>query len=179
MSILGSEARNILESAGYVTIPGQTEDIFSFEDATLLGFVWVTSSVTSILSEWQRKQDGFLRDRDRELRRSKEKSWNVYSVFLTEDDAKDEQHSELAKIEEDFRGTRKIARSGVRSMSQINRALLPLLPIQNRLSLGDIDVASRLRTRLAAISKNVADALLQQTTTDNAVDLILDADENS
>jgi hypothetical protein len=178
MNLLG-EARTILGSAGYATMSGQADDIFSFEDSTLLGFVWVAPSVQALLEGWQKKQDDFLSARDRELRRAKEKSWNVYSVLLTEDEANEGQDADLMRVEEDFRGTRKIARSGLRATYQVNRAILPLLPIQNRLSLGDVDVLSRLRDRLTSINGRMAEILLQETSTESTVDLLLDADENS
>lgn len=177
MSIL-DDARKILESAGYMTISGQGQDTFYFEDGSLLGFVWEAPSVTILLSGWQKKQDDFLKQQDHELRKAKEKSWNVYSVLLTEDEGTQEQLSELARTEEDFRGTRKIARSGVRATSQVVRALLPVLPIQNLLSLGESDAMSRLHARLGSISGKVAQGLLQETATDRTIDLIVDSDEN-
>jgi hypothetical protein len=177
MSIL-DDARKLLESVGYSTISGQTNDTFSFEDSALLGFVWGAPSVDALLEGWQRRQDDFLSLRNRELRRAREKSWNVYAVLLTEDEPEEKQFAELAAIEEDFRGTRKIARGGLRATFQISRALLPLLPIQNSLSLGDIDATSRLRARLSSIGAKTADLLLDPMLTQSGVELIIDADEN-
>ena len=177
MAIL-DDARKILESAGYTTISGQTGDVFSFEDSALLGFVWAAPSVAYLLESWQKKQDDFLNVRDRELKRAKEKSWNVYSVLLAEDDPKEEELSELARIEEDFRGTRKIARGGLRAIFQLNRALLPLLPIQNNPFLGDVDAMSRLRVRLTPVGEKTAELLLQPTITETTIESIVDADEN-
>jgi hypothetical protein len=171
-------ARKLLESVGYLTISMQDADIFSFEDPTLLGFVWNAPSVGIILSSWQEKQDDFLKRRDRELRRAKEKSWNVYSVFLTEEESTKERLLELARIEDDFRGTRKIARSDLRVISQVTRALLPLLPIQNQLSLGEFDATHRLRARLKSINEKMAEVFLQQKLSETAIESILDADEN-
>lgn len=178
MNIL-AEARRILSAAGYTTLSGKADDTFNFEDQTLLGFVWQARSTAELLNSWQKKQDEFLSDRDRALRKAKDKSWNVYSVALTEEESSQDQLAELARIEEDFGGTRKIARNGIRSTLQITRALLPVLPIQNSLSLGDIDATVRLRARLSSIHEKVAKAFLEPTSIQNAIDVILDADENT
>src|SRR6266851_2061633 len=126
-----TEARRLLESSKYRTFSAASNDVFYFEDSSLLGFVWMASSPSVLLEEWQRRQDSFLHEKDFQLRQSKDKSWNAYSVLLTEPDVSGGQASGLLKIEEDFRGTRKIAKAGLHTIGQLTRALLPLLAIQN------------------------------------------------
>lgn len=119
-----------------------------FEDVSLLGFVLVYEKVGQLLAEWEAEQDRFLELNSNRLRLAAEKSWNVYSVFLTEDTPTQQQSSALAQVEEDFRGTRKIARAAILSPSALKRVLLPLLSIQNLVRLQPEDALLRLRSRL-------------------------------
>ncbi len=165
-------ARRALETAQYVTRSGPSKDTFIFEDESLAGFVWIAPDVPSILKNWQAKQGTFLADKDEQLRKSRGKSWNVYSVFLTEDDPSPDEENKLVLIEEDFRGTRKLARAGLRTSSHIARALLPLIPLQNLVVLGEEDAMSRLKTRLAAIPGALLDAILGSATAAQVTELI-------
>ena len=156
---LFEEARKVLEVAGYVTSAGQTPDVFNFEDLSLFGFVRVTRSVSEIIQQWQAGQDEFLRKNDDQLRKSREKSWNVYSVFLTADEPSSDEVNALARVEEDFRGTRKLTGTGLHTSGHVTRALLPLIPIQNPVDLDNEDALKRLLTRLTSMPPEVLDAL--------------------
>jgi hypothetical protein len=176
MSIL-IEASNILETAGY-SILQSSQESFAFEDSSLLGFVWESPSAAVLLGEWRARQDAFLSQRDRSLRRANQKSWNVYCVALTQGEPSPEELSQLAHVEDDFAGTRKIARGGMRTPAQISQALLPLLPIQNRLGFARVDAYTRLRSRLDALDKDLASALLDSPNSEVAIAGILNGDEN-
>jgi hypothetical protein len=178
MSLL-DDARKTLESAGYSTLSSPSTDLFYFEDSSLLGIVWHAPSVPALLDGWRSRQDSFLNERDRSLRRANEKSWNVYCVALTEDEPTPENLLRLAQIEDDFSGTRKIARAGVRAPSQLTRALLPLLPIQNRLSLSGTDSIERLQARLSSIDEQLARTLLMPAKAETVAQLILEKHEDS
>src|SRR5882724_632535 len=95
-----AEARRLLESSKYKTFSGASGEVFYFEDSSLLGFVWIAPSPGALLEQWRRLQDSFLREKDLQLRQSKDKSWNVYSVLLTEPDVTADQANEFLKIEE-------------------------------------------------------------------------------
>src|ERR1700730_4192815 len=173
------EARRLLESSRYRTYPGATDDIFYFEDSSLLGFVWIASNPQALAKEWQRLQDSFLAEKDLQLRKSKDKSWNAYSVLLTEVDVTEEQAHALLRIEEDFRGTRKIAKAGVRTAGQLMRALLPLLAIQNLVELERDDSKVRLRSRLSHLDPGLLEAVLEQEKPEEAGKMIVAHYENS
>lgn len=174
MNVL-EEARSYLEQAGYRTESARELDgVFYFEDLSLLGFVVVHESVNDMTSHWEELQDKFLKQSASLMRRDPQKAWNVYSIHMTNAEASPDGLQEMERIEEDFRGTRKIATASVRSRADVRQALLPLLPIQNQMSLtsrGDMD---RVRERIApaggplteltgtAPPKEIANSLLEQ-----------------
>jgi hypothetical protein len=160
---LVSAARRLLDGAGYATRVASSVDSLIFEDDSLFGFVWVAPDVRSILESWHEKQAAFLRDRDQQLQKSRGKSWNIYSVFLAESDPSPSDENSLALIEEDFRGTRKLARAGLHTTSQATRALLPLIPLQNLVVLGEEDTMIRLKARLVSMPGNLFDAIVDST----------------
>jgi hypothetical protein len=148
-------ARAVLEEAKYDTFEqSTTEDVFYFEDNSVLGFVKNCESVDTILSSWESIQDSFLRRYALRLRSETNKSWNVYSIYLSKDECSEEQKRKVFEIEENFRSTRKLVRTGIKSRSDIRNALLPLLPIQNLLSLRTEDIEQRLRERLSPDGSN-------------------------
>ena len=176
---LSTEARRLLESSKYKTFTAGDEDVFYFEDSSLLGFVWVAPSPSILLEQWQGLQDSFLHDKDFQLRQSKDKSWNAYSVLLTEQEVSGNQANEFLKIEEDFRGTRKIAKGGLRTVGQLTRALLPLLAIQNLVELERDDSKERLRSRLSRLSPRLLEAFLEQEKSEEAGRMVVSHYENS
>lgn len=148
--VLIDEAQIILNEAGYKTkYPAEMDNVFYFEDRSLLGFVAVCSSVDELIQNWREKEGEFLKRHARRLRDVPQKAWNAYSVFLTREEIKDTRmRAKLLTIEEDFQGTRKIARVGLVSHADVVRALFPLLPIQNRVTLVSEDLFMRLRDRV-------------------------------
>jgi len=176
---LSTEARRLLESSKYRTFSAAKEDVFYFEDSSLLGFVWIAPNPGALLEQWERLQDSFLHEKDLQLRQSKDKSWNAYSVLLTEPDISGDQVYAFMKIEEDFRGTRKIAKAGLRSLAQLTKALLPLLAIQNLVELEKDDSKERLRSRLSRLSPRLLEAFLEQEKPDEAGKMVVTFYENS
>ncbi len=171
---LNDNVRAALEGAGY-RVRAISENDLVFEDESLLGFVSVKDTVSAILDVWASEQDAFLKGNATQLRKEPRKAWNVYSVFLTEADCEAAQMSRVLDAEEDFRGTRKIVRCGLKTESDIQRALYPLLPIENVVALSSEDAMARVRGRLdlseaivAALAGNVeldrvADELVRQS----------------
>jgi len=148
-------ARAILEEANYETFEqSPSRNVFYFEDNSVLGFVKDCEDVSTILSSWESIQDSYLKEYTLRLRSETNKSWNVYSVYLSQSECSKEQRQKICEIEENFRGTRKIVRTGINSRSDIRKALLPFLPIQNLLSLRTEDIELRLRERLSPDGSN-------------------------
>ena len=131
-----------------------------FEDDSLLGFVWV-DAIDEIIAEWQTVQDEFLRANSSKLRTSLLKTWNLYMVCLSDAKATPAQQTAFSSIQEDFRGARKIAQSGIASESQLLRALYPLVPIQNLVSLESEDPISKVRGRLQQLPAIAVDTLVK------------------
>lgn len=151
-----------LRDAGFDTWTSEVPAVTVFENPAIIGFLHVFESSKKLLAEWKQRQELVLRRHAARLRSAGEKSWNVYSVFLTPDDAP-ELRAGIERLEEDFELTRKIARSAIATKGDVESALLPLIGIRAHPLLDDIDVAQRLRSRLdeipdLAVSAFLADA---------------------
>jgi hypothetical protein len=157
MNIL-EEAKGILETNEYFVSP-LSSNSFQFEDEALVGFV-LEAPLVEILSSWSTRQDQFIRDKASYLRKSALKSWNLYSVFLTPDLPDEEARKSMARIEEDFRATRKIVQTNIATVSDVQRALYPFIPIQNAIGISAEDLKQKLRSRLSALPKAALGALL-------------------
>lgn len=157
MNIL-EEAKRILEANEYFVSSLSTSS-FQFEDETLVGFV-VEAPLAEIVSSWSSQQDQFIRDKASYLRKSALKSWNLYSVFLSADSPDEEARKSVARIEEDFRATRKIVQTGIATVSDVQRALYPFIPIQNVIGISAEDLKQKLRSRLSALPAGALRALL-------------------
>ncbi len=139
----------ILEAAGYqVRDALDNLSMIYFEDSSLIGFVTIERSYEELISDWKVKQNRFLETNAQKLRSASLKAWNAYSVLLTQDSCSVDETNTLRLIEEDFRGTRKIAVAGLITTSDLRRALYPLLPLQNLILLQPEDTTALLRSRL-------------------------------
>jgi hypothetical protein len=69
----------------------------------------------------------------------------------------------LAAIEEDLTGTRKIARSDIRDISDVEAALLPLLPLQSAPKLDAVDMVTEIRQRSTELTPRAVEAFLSGT----------------
>lgn len=146
------DARSVLESAGYKTqSPEEHPGCLYFEDATVLGAVYLCESVDAMLATWERQQDAFLRTNTPRFSIDPLKSWNSYSIFLANAKATSKQATELFEAEEDFRGSRKILRCGVESRAELETALAALLPLRRIVELSVEDVRERLGERLKSM----------------------------
>lgn len=156
--IILDEAKGILETNGYFVSP-LSGTSFQFEDGTLVGFV-VQSSLAEIVASWSQQQDQFIRENASYLRKSAPKSWNLYSVFLSSDIPNEEARKSVARIEEDFRATRKIVQTGLATPSDVQRALYPFIPIQNVVGISAEDLKQKLSSRLTGLPSAALQALL-------------------
>ncbi len=173
MDLLQS-ARSILENAGFRVVRPQKSDQLYFENSTIYGFIWHAPSSALLLSQWQSQQDEFLRLNDRTIRTLGRKSWNAYSILLTEDSADEGVLRELTMIEEDFRGTRKIAQAGLLTRTDVLKALYPILPIENLVVLDQQNAEERLRGRISAVlPAPVVSGLLGDSPADDLADALI------
>ncbi len=144
-----------------------------FEDGTLMGLFVEFPNVDALLTQWRNEQDEFLAANAEKIRSSASKAWNLYCVFMTSDEAADAHALDIAAVEEDFRGTRKIVGAGVISRADVVQTLLPILPIQNLLEIAETDVRKDLRDRLT-LSEPVKAALFDGVPTRELVELFLE-----
>lgn len=173
MSSLIDDARSLLEAAGFATLVATPNArSMTFEDISVLGQVHALDSVEEILASWQLLQDEFLRENAERLSRDASKAWNVYTILLTKDSPRSDVAAQLFAIEDDFRGTRKIARCGVLSRSDMAAALAPILPLQNLLSVGVIDARTRLLERLRTVSPALS-GLVGDTSVESVVAMLV------
>jgi len=136
--------------------PDETDRVY-FEDRSVFGMVTTYASVRDLIEEHEDRQDQFLQVNENALRSAgnQEKVWNAYTVHLTvgdysEDDReRAEQQNKIFRIEENFRGTRKIARANVTDDEDVVEALLPLLPIQRKPKLAAEDYRKQLEEELS------------------------------
>lgn len=153
------EAKNLLDAAGYHTCHISEKEWLIFEDEALFGFICLAQKVSDVLEVWEKAQDSFLMRNSVRLREFPLKAWNAYSVFLTEAECPTNLKADLLRIEEDFRGTRKIVQTEISSIDELYAALFPLLPIKNLVSLKEVDSTPRLESRLSFLRPNELEAL--------------------
>ena len=140
--------QQLLEHARYEVRrrPSEYEQLV-FEDSSLLGLVTVCSSVEFIISRWRSLQDEFLREIASALRSAPQKAWNTYLIMLTEDRPTGSSQPQLAAIEEDFAGMRKVTAAGILTQEDVAHALSPLLPVR-AVTLRNESLNDRLRRTL-------------------------------
>lgn len=161
---IGIQTEILLREAGYETWTwaGATPAVVCFENAALIGFVHVFPTASELLARWQEAQTSALSRHGPALRAAGAKAWNVYSVFLTEEQVPGQQRA-VERIEEDFAMTRKIARSSVRTQDDLEHTLLPLTALRAQPLISDTDFEDRLRARLKDVSPGVLTAFLGTT----------------
>lgn len=157
-------AREVLQNSSYTVIPsGESDHSLHFEDDAVLGLVHFFETIQELLEAWESIQDSFLRRVAKQLRMEPTKAWNAYTVLLCSESCPEALRKSLEAVEEDFRGTRKIAYDGVRTLQDVEQALLPLLPIQAVAVLKLEDPLLRLRSRLYDSLPRVFDGLVGET----------------
>jgi len=158
---IATQTEVLLRVFGYETWTwtGITPAVVCFENAALIGFVYVFPSANDLLTRWQEVQSAALSRHGPALRAAGAKAWNVYSVFLTEEQAPTQQRA-VERIEEDFTLTRKIARAGVRTQDDLERSLLPLTAIRAQPLISESDFEDRLLARLKDVPTDALTAFL-------------------
>src|SRR5687767_7890552 len=114
MPSIFDDVRSVLSTAGFSTsVPRPDLPIIYFEDISIMGHVHAVASANTIVSDWQMIQDEFLKTNAEQFLKDTNKVWNLYTILLTSEMASSDLATRLFAIEDDFRGTRKIARAGV------------------------------------------------------------------
>lgn len=172
---IATQAEIVLREAGYDTWPwtGASPAVTCFENAAIIGFVHVFQSADELLRGWEAAQQVVLSRHSAALRAAGAKAWNVYSVFLAEVQTPEQQRS-VERIEENFSLTRKIARAGVRTPDDVERALLPLTAVKAQPILSDTDFQDRLRARLKDVSEDVLTAFLGDTGAEDVARILVE-----
>lgn len=129
-----------------------SDSIVCFEDSSLIGFACEFVSVDDLLARWEFVEDEVVRAFASEFRKAREKAWNVYTVFISSASATSHEKRKVRWVEENLRRTRKIAAVDLRSREELVRALLPVLPLQHRVSVQLEDLSERLRVRISSIA---------------------------
>ena len=164
MMDLGPPVQGVLQDAGYDTWLLSIEGLraIGFEDDAVMGFVYLFEDVPTLLGSWRDLETKLLTRHASSLQRAGEKTWNIYSVFLSAGGADAVHLREVRWIEEDLERTRKLAACGLTSREGIITALLPLLPIQRQPSLDgeEFDLTQRLERRVASIAPEGGKAVL-------------------
>ena len=173
---LAKEVEVVLRDAGFETWPwgDGLGPVICFEDETVLGFVHVFTSIQSLLSGWESAEDKALARFNPALRKAGEKAWNVYSIFLSEEDPSSMSFEKINRIEENFRQTRKIAKGGISSTESVRNALLPLLPISSLSVIDSVSFEDRLQSSLQEIHADGAKAFLKGIIPLDVVNILVD-----
>jgi hypothetical protein len=154
--------RDTLARAGYSVerIALGQRDALLFEDDTYLGFVVVYPDVQSLHAGRETDSREFLAHYTPDLRAAGDKAWNTYFVWLAESPATQEEEAVLSLLEEDLSGTRKITASGVQSPSDVDGALVNLLPLQAPPRLSAVDIPTEIRARTTELDPYAVEAFL-------------------
>lgn len=162
MNGVAENIRALLGDCGYDIgfLPNANREVITFENNTVLGFIINYEQPGELLEKWSDDSKNVLENAQFALRRSDEKAWNVYFVFLALEQASYSESILMAALEENLVGTRKIARASARDLEELRLALLPLLPIQNNPRLDAVDILDEIRLRTSEIPKQAIDALL-------------------
>jgi hypothetical protein len=141
---------------------GDTGHAFLFENDTILGFAILYDGAADLISRWSADADRLIVTRRFQLKAAGQKAWNAYVLLLAASKPSTAEAVTLSLIEEDLRGYRKVARAGCDDLDELNRALLPLLPVQAAPILDAVDSKLEVRQRATEISGKLLDAFLSE-----------------
>lgn len=152
----------LLKEAGYSAEQAHIgkREALVFEGDTVLGFLFVYDSSADLMKSWSSDSDMAISTYQFGLRKSGTKAWNTYLILLTPELPDYGRAVSLGAIEEDLSGTRKIAKAGIRDLTDLGAALLPLLPLQSAPRLEAVDMRMEIRQRATELPARVVDAFL-------------------
>jgi hypothetical protein len=176
---LRSQVQIVLQEAEYQTWLSTVNEYttIGFEDSSVMGFVCVFENAETLLQHWRDVETTWLTIHSSSLQRAGDKTWNVYSVFVSTEKTNEALGRQIKWIEEDLERTRKIAGCGVTDKETLVTALLPLLPLQFQPALDseDFDLTQRLRKRIIDIAPSVEAVALDDKVSPSEVVRLLEA----
>jgi len=167
-------ASEFLSKSGYDVVFEAAPGIrcVGFENDVLFGFLIVFESVELLLEQWSNVSEEIYSRYQFQIRSSRDKAWNAYSILLAEGQANEQQRRLFSEIEEDLVGTRKIARGVSPDEVDIRNALLPVLRLQKAPQLEPVDMAAEIRVRAADIPGSALEAFLDAAPDDEVIRLM-------
>ena len=120
-----------------------------------------------LIDQWEGDMNRAISSYQFSLRRSGQKAWNLYAVFLARNLSQTNDLPPITQIEENLSSYRKIARANINDSIDVRNALLSLLPIQAAPQLEAVDLPLEIRHRATELSQRSIDAFL--STSDEAV----------
>lgn len=155
-------SEGLLDRMGFTAVMATVKgrEVLVFEDDSVIGFVFSYPNAHSLIASWRGDTEATVSAHQLALRRAGQKAWNTYMVLLANGEASHAELAALAAIEEDLTGTRKIARSDVKDISDVEAALLPLLPLQSAPKLDAVDMVFEIRQRSTELSPRAVDAFV-------------------
>lgn len=135
-------------------------DVLIFEDDSVIGFIFFYPDAPSLIADWAHDSEAAVSAHQLALRRAGQKAWNTYVVLLASGEASHSDMAALRAIEEDLTGTRKIARSDLKDMSDVEAALLPLLPLHSAPKLDAVDMVLEIRQRSTELPPRAVEAFV-------------------
>ncbi len=135
-------------------------EVLIFEDDSVIGFVFSYPNAQSLIAGWGNDSEAAVSAHQLALRRAGQKAWNTYVVLLASGEASYADMAALSAIEEDLTGTRKIARSDIKDISDVEAALLPLLPLQSAPKLDAVDMVFEIRQRATELPPRAVEAFV-------------------
>ena len=170
---------SVLNDAGYsyFEVSDPMINCVAFENDLNLGFVHCFQTTEELLGNWSAQNDKVLSQFQFQLRTAGEKSWNVYSVFLSTGPSTEQQNTLMGRIEEDLSGTRKIMRAILPDIEGTRTGLLSLLGIQNPPILGPVDMIEEISNRTSGLPKKAVKAFLDSAPNTEILRLMGRSDE--
>lgn len=161
MEIFNS-TQELLNRIGFTAVRSSVKgsEVLIFEDDSVIGFVFSYPNVQSLIAGWESDSEAAVSAHQLALRRAGQKAWNTYVVLLASGEATYAEMAALAAIEENLTGTRKIARSDMRDISDVEAALLPLLPLQSAPKLDAVDMVLEIRQRATELPPRAVEAFV-------------------
>lgn len=116
-----------------------TENVRLFEDHYGVVAVVVYDTWKQLLSGWADAQDALVKLISGHMTRSDAKAWDGYLVLLTPGVLASDTRNEATHIRYDTNRVRKLLATGdeLKSVAEVKRALLPLLPLEPELRLDE------------------------------------------
>lgn len=141
---------NVLSGAGFELVNKESPfgPSLIFENENCVGLAHFFETSDNLIAHWEALESWFLSAHVTSLRRAPRKAWNAYTALVSGTGPTAEEQLQFDGIEQNFRATRKIARSAIDDPSSVADALLPLLPLQYDYQVVRKEIQERLAHRI-------------------------------